>query len=183
MRKRSSGQVLAQHALDFGRLEALAIVQPVEQAVDNFLGFILAEVLDEAVEKVLAGHGVIDLGFLVMVLQFGKIHHAELAGIPSLAVDLEHHLVGLKQHEYYIYIGPERTSNARTIERDRAALPATGRDSQPHRRYLAAAMLASRAFTNLSVFGLLASHFGACGLLAISSAASATVRSTLAMFS
>src|ERR1700678_4178335 len=108
MRKRSSSQVLAQHALDFGRLEALAIVQAAEQAVDNFLGFVLAEVLDEAVEKVLAGHGVIDLGFLVMVLQLGKIHNAELAGIPSLAVDLEHHFVGLKQHEYYIYIGTQR---------------------------------------------------------------------------
>jgi hypothetical protein len=49
MRKRSSGQVLAEHALDFGRLEALAVVQAAEQAVDDLLGFILAEVLDEAV--------------------------------------------------------------------------------------------------------------------------------------
>src|SRR5580700_1354884 len=105
MRKRSSSQVLAQHALDFGRLEALAIVQAAEQAVDNFLGFIFAEVLDEAVEKVLAGHGVIDLGFLIMVLQLGKIHYAELAGVPSLAVDFEHHFVGLKQHKYYSCIG------------------------------------------------------------------------------
>src|SRR5580692_6554989 len=112
MRKRSSSQVLAQHALDFGGLEALTAIQAAEQAVDNLLGFILAEVLDEAVEKVLACHGMINLGFLVMVLQLGKIHHAELARIPGLAVDLEHHFVGLKQHEYYIYIGAERGRNA-----------------------------------------------------------------------
>src|SRR5690348_16955194 len=69
----SGRDVLAEDALDLARVQALAAVQAIEEAVDDFLGFVLVEILDEPVVKVFARERVVDLGFLVVVLQFGEI--------------------------------------------------------------------------------------------------------------
>jgi hypothetical protein len=43
---------------------------------------------------------VVDLGFFVVILQLRKIDHAILAGVFGFFINLEHHLVGLKEHTY-----------------------------------------------------------------------------------
>ena len=48
-------QVVAQGALDFPRVEALAIVKTAEDGFDDPLGVVLPLVLDETVEVVLPG--------------------------------------------------------------------------------------------------------------------------------
>src|SRR5581483_6367912 len=71
MRKPASGDMLGQRALDFFGVQALAAVQTVEQAVDDLLRLVFTEVLDEPVVKMLAVHGVVDLSFLVVILELG----------------------------------------------------------------------------------------------------------------
>src|SRR5437763_14973215 len=53
----------------------------------------------------LARHRVVDLRLLVVVLQLREIHHAILARVLGLFINLEHHLVGLKQHKIRAYHG------------------------------------------------------------------------------
>src|SRR5262249_35951675 len=60
--------VLAERRLDVFGLHALAVVQAVENAVDDLFRLVLFEILDKSVEKVLARERVIDLGFLVVIL-------------------------------------------------------------------------------------------------------------------
>src|ERR1035438_10138759 len=91
-------QVVAQRALDFPRVEALAIVQAVEDGFDDPLGVVLPLVLDETVEKVLPGKRAIDLRFLVVFLKLGEVDHPVPAGVLGLTVNLEHDLIRLKQH-------------------------------------------------------------------------------------
>jgi len=43
--------VVAERALDFLRIDALAAVEAADERGDDLLGFILAEILDESVEK------------------------------------------------------------------------------------------------------------------------------------
>ena len=93
--------MLAERTLDFLRLEAFAVVQAIEECLDDLLGFVLAEILDKSIVKMLSGQRVVDLGFFVMILQFGKVADPVSAGILGLAIDLEHHLVGLEQHKIY----------------------------------------------------------------------------------
>jgi hypothetical protein len=54
---------------------------------------------------VLAGHRVIDLGFLIVVLQLSEVDYAILPGILRFSVDFEHYLVGLEQHKFEINTG------------------------------------------------------------------------------
>src|SRR3984957_7785284 len=83
-----SGAVLAQGAFHVLRPDLLAVVQACHAGGDNFLGLFLAVVLDEAVAKVLAVERVVDLGFLVVILQFGKVNDPLFAGILGLPIDL-----------------------------------------------------------------------------------------------
>ena len=80
-----------------------AVIHASEEGVDDLFGFILAEILDEAIEDVLTGHGVIDLGLFVVVLQFGEVDDAVLARVLGLFINLEHYLVGFKQHIALFY--------------------------------------------------------------------------------
>ena len=41
---------------------------------------------------------VVDLAFLIVILQFGKVDHPVFAGILGLAVDLKHDFIGLERH-------------------------------------------------------------------------------------
>ncbi|MEI9977359.1 MAG: hypothetical protein WDO73_38065 [Ignavibacteriota bacterium] len=54
--------------LDVLGIDALAVVQAAQQRGNNFLGLVFAEILDEAVEKMFPGQGMIDLGFLIVIL-------------------------------------------------------------------------------------------------------------------
>jgi len=57
--------VVAERALNVLGIDCLAVVQAAEQGGDDFLGFLFAEILDEAVEKMLPSEGVVDFGFLM----------------------------------------------------------------------------------------------------------------------
>ena len=83
---------------DFLGIDPFAAVHPTEKRIDNLLGLVLAEVLNKTIEKMLTGKGAIDLGLFVVILQLGVIDDAISAGVLGLLVDLEHHLIGLKQH-------------------------------------------------------------------------------------
>lgn len=97
--------MLAERALDFLRVDLLTAIQTAEETVDNLFRFVLAEVADEAVVEVLAGHRVINLGLFIVVLQLGEVDYAILAGILRFSINFEHHLVGLEQHEFEINTG------------------------------------------------------------------------------
>jgi hypothetical protein len=90
--------VVAERALDFLGIQTLAVIEAPQQGSDNFLGFILAKVLDETVEKMLSGQRVIDLALFVVVLEFGKVTDPVLLGVLGLPINLEHDLIGFKQH-------------------------------------------------------------------------------------
>ena len=85
-------------ALDFIRSQRFPVIQPAENAVDDLLGLIFAEVLDEAVKEVLARQRVINFGFLIMVPKLGKVDDPVLARVLGFAIDLEHYFIGLEQH-------------------------------------------------------------------------------------
>ena len=97
--------MIAERALDFLGIDGFAVVQAAEQGRDNLFGFLFAEVLDETIEKMLSGEGVIDLAFFIVILQLGKVDDPVLPRILGLAVDFEHHLIGLKQHSFEIITG------------------------------------------------------------------------------
>ena len=90
--------MLAQGAFHVLRPDLLAVVQARQASGDDLLGLFLAVALDEAVVEVLARERVVDLGFLVVILQFGKVDDPVFAGILSLPIDLEHHFIGLERH-------------------------------------------------------------------------------------
>ena len=90
--------MVAERALDFPGFQAFAVVQAPQQRGDDFLGFILLEILDEAVEEMLSGERVVDLALFVVVLEFGKVSDAVLPRVLGLPIDFEHDLVGFKQH-------------------------------------------------------------------------------------
>src|SRR4029077_5799927 len=86
-----SGAVIAQGGLDVLGIHFLAVVQAREAGGDDLLGFFFAVAFDEAVVEMLAIERVIDLGFLVVVLQLGEIDYAVLARILDLPIDFEHY--------------------------------------------------------------------------------------------
>ena len=90
--------MVAERTLDFLGIQAFAVVEAPQQGSDNLLGFILAEILDEAVEKMLSGERVIDFALFVVVLKFGKVADPVLPRVLGLTIDFEHHLIGFKQH-------------------------------------------------------------------------------------
>src|SRR5580692_9616656 len=49
----------------------------------------------EAVEYVLAAHGIFDLGFLVVFAELGEVNDFEAAAKVAVAVDFEHYLLGV----------------------------------------------------------------------------------------
>ena len=58
-------------------------------------GLVAFAVQQEAIEDALAAHGLGDLGFLVVLAEFGEVHHLVPAPIAGFAVDFEHHLLGV----------------------------------------------------------------------------------------
>src|SRR5579884_3071023 len=63
---------------------------------------------EEAIEDVLAAHGLGDLGVFVVLSQFGKVHHFVLTGQRGVSVNLEHHFLGVagKRHGLWKILSP-----------------------------------------------------------------------------
>ena len=78
--------------------EGLAAVHTIEQAANDFLSFVFAEILDESIKEVLTRHCVVDFALFVVILQLGEVHHTELSRIGALTVNLEHGLIGFERH-------------------------------------------------------------------------------------
>jgi hypothetical protein len=87
------GAVLAQRRLNVVGPQLLAVVHPFEQAVDDFLGFVFAEVPDKSVIEVLASHRLVDFVLFVGLGELGVIDHAVLPRVGAIPVNLEHCLV------------------------------------------------------------------------------------------
>jgi hypothetical protein len=49
---------------------------------------------------VLARQRVVDLGFLVVILELGKVDNLVFARVFGFAIDLEHHFIRLEQHSF-----------------------------------------------------------------------------------
>ena len=92
--------MLSERPLDILGCDALALVQPAKDSIDDFLGLVLPVILDEAVEKVFPRQRVVDLGFLVVILELGKVDNLVLARVFGFAIDLEHHFIRLEQHSF-----------------------------------------------------------------------------------
>src|SRR5437773_1721173 len=78
--------------------QRLAVVQAVENLVNDFLRLFLPIVLNEAVVEVLARQGAADFVLFVVVLKLREVDHLVLALIGGLLVNLEHDPVGLEGH-------------------------------------------------------------------------------------
>src|SRR6516225_5433852 len=92
--------MLSERPLDILGCDALALVQPAKDSVDDFLGLVLPVILDEAVEKVFPRQRVADLSFLVVILELGKVDNLVFARVFGFAIDLEHHFIRLEQHSF-----------------------------------------------------------------------------------
>jgi hypothetical protein len=60
--------VVAERALDFLGIHLFAIIEASQQGGDNLFGFVLAKILDEAVEEMLSGKRVVDFALFIVVL-------------------------------------------------------------------------------------------------------------------
>ena len=60
--------VVAERALDFLGVHRFAVVQASQNRGDDLFGFILLEVLDEAIEEMFSGERMIDFALFVVVL-------------------------------------------------------------------------------------------------------------------
>ena len=76
-------------------VDPLAIIQATEDFVDDQLGLVALAMQQESVENVLAAHGIVDLFFLVVLAEFGEVDDLVSPAEIALAVDLEHHFLGV----------------------------------------------------------------------------------------
>ena len=74
-------------------LSLLALVQAFEDLGHCALGFFLVVVADEAVEDVVAAHGVVDFFFFVVFVELGEVDDAVAPLARRLPVNLEHDLL------------------------------------------------------------------------------------------
>src|SRR5262249_41137003 len=93
-------RIILQGFAQLGRLDLLALIQPVEELLNDLLALVESMVLEKAVVEAFTRHGAADLPVPLMILQFGVVDHAVLSRIDLLPIDLEHHLFGLERHRY-----------------------------------------------------------------------------------
>jgi len=91
--------MIAEGAFNLDGSQPLAVVHSGEQRFDDLLGLFLGQVLQEAVKDVLAGHGAVDLGLFVVVLQLSEVNDPITARVRGFAVYLKHRFLGLEDHK------------------------------------------------------------------------------------
>jgi len=90
-----SGEEWLQALLDVGFVDLLPAIEAVEDFIDHLLSLVALAVQEEAVEDVLATHGVLDLSFLVVLAELGEVDNFLATAKISVAVDFEHYFLGV----------------------------------------------------------------------------------------
>src|SRR4029453_2845851 len=90
-----SSEIAGQFPLKLVRPQLFAIIEADQRAINNGLGLILADSIQETVEEVIAGHRSVNFALFVVLIQLREVDHLVTAVVARFTVDFEHDLFRL----------------------------------------------------------------------------------------
>src|SRR5262245_27626823 len=106
-----SSEIAGQFPLKLVRPQLFPLIEADQRAINNGLGLILANSIQETVEEVIAGHRSVNFALFVVLIQLREVDHLVTAVVARFTVDFEHDLFRLTHKK----LKPARKSDQQSL--------------------------------------------------------------------